>query len=307
MEIVPFEPGMAEAVARRYNDLIEPVPECYSVSADRFSDLTALAPRKSDRVRDERLMVARCADGEVAGFVHVGIGTPTKHDHFMHGDAPAIRFLAHRPGERAVGQALIEWAEGWGRERGFGEVCAWVSGWRYRFYHFPCAHLSERMGHVRALFGMNGYEVVDAELYLTWYDFRPPEPKHPSFDVDLSTAQVEGNFGPALEVTATVAGEQAGVCRMDRGQASPGPESAQWCFCDNLWVADRLQGKRLGMYLLSAALKEMHEAGCRHAAISASGPNYRAHLFYTNLGYQVADHTVAFRKGLRDAGSRSGG
>ena len=301
MEIVAFEPEMAEGVARCYNELITSVPECYPVPVERFATIEALAAEKRGRVRDEQLMVARSEDGGVAGFVHVGIAAPTKHDSFMKDDAPAIRFLAYRPGERAVGQALIGWAEDWAAEGGFDQIFAWVCGWRYRFYHFPCAHLSQHMGHVRALFGMNGYEVVDVEHYLTWRHFPAVEAGRPAFEFDLKVSDTQGRLGLCLEVKATAGEEVLGVCRMERGQASPGPESEAWCFCDNLWVIDRVQGKRLGRYLLATALNEVRRTGCKHAAISTEGSNYRAQLMYTNMGYQMTDCTLAFRKELSRA------
>jgi ribosomal protein S18 acetylase RimI-like enzyme len=66
-------------------------------------------------------------------------------------------------------------------------------------------------------------------------------------------------------------------------------------------VADRLQGQRLGRFLISTALQEMHRAGCRHASISTLWSNYRAALLYTGLGYQHTDRTVCFIKLLSDS------
>ncbi len=76
MEIVGFEPTMADDVARCYNDLIEPVPDCYPVPADRFASLAGLA---SGRLREEAMMVA-VESGEVVGFVHVGIALPAEEE-----------------------------------------------------------------------------------------------------------------------------------------------------------------------------------------------------------------------------------
>lgn len=293
MEIVTFEPKLAEGVARCYNDLIEPVPECYPVSPDRFASVEALAHR---RVRDEEIAVA-LEGRDVAGFVHVGVALPTKGDHEPKGEPAVIRFLSYRSGQRAVGQALLQWAEAWAGEHGKDTMVAWEAELRYPFYHFGYAHLSEHIGHVRALLGMKGYRELGGELYLTWRDYTPPEPPRPPLDVEPKLEWREGTIGRRLSVSAMQDNKEVGRCDMDRGQHSR-PSATDWCFCDALWVQDELQSKRVGTFLLCAALTEMHERGCRHAAISTGHDNYRAQLMYTNLGYQLTDYTVVFRKEL---------
>ena len=61
--------------------------------------------------------------------------------------------------------------------------------------------------------------------------------------------------------------------------------------------ADAIQG--LGRYLLQRALREMHGAGYRHAAISTHWRNYRAFLFYSNYGYRVVDWTYGLRREIQ--------
>jgi GNAT superfamily N-acetyltransferase len=294
MQVVSFEPSMADDVARCYNELIAPVPECSPVEAERFASLEAL---RHDRLREEQIAVPR-EGGEVAGFVHVGLALPATGDEYPTGEPAAIRALSYRPGERRVGQALLGWAEEWARERERADVVAWHAGLRYRFYHFGWAHLSERIGHVRALFGMNGYREVDSELLLTWPDFEPSPAERPEVEFELKLDWHDGPIGPRLSVLAMRDEKEVGHCRIDHGQHSQGPRAQEWCYCNALWVADALQGRRLGRYLLSTGLAEMRKAGCRHAAISTNGTNYRAQLMYTNMGYRMTDYTVAFRKEL---------
>jgi GNAT superfamily N-acetyltransferase len=294
VQIVRFEPNMASGVAQCYNDLIEPVPECYPVLAERFRSLAALSHR---RMRDEEIMVAR-ADGDVVGFVHVGIALPAKDDEEPKGEPGVIRFLSYRVGQRGVGQALLEWAEGWMRERQRDAVVAWEAELRYPFYHFGYAHLSERIGHVRGLLGMNGYREMGGELYFTWPDFTPPQVERPPFDFDLKAEWREGPSAKWLSVVAMQGEAKVGHCNMDLREESPAPEAKEWCYCDALWVTERLQRKRLGTFLLATALDEMRKTGCKHAAISTGGTNYRAQLMYANMGFQVVDYTVVFRKEL---------
>jgi GNAT superfamily N-acetyltransferase len=296
MEIVRFEPGMAAGVARCYNDLIEPVPECHPVPGDTFRSVEALSHR---RVRDEEIAVAQ-EGGEVVGFVHVGIALPAKGDEEPKGEPGVIRLLSYRVGQRPVGQALLEWAEQWARHRKRKAVVAWEAELRYPFYHFGYAHLSQRIGHVRALFGRNGYQELGGELYFTWPNFTPPKAERPPLDFDLKVEWRKGPAGRWLSVAALQRGQKVGHCNIDLGQQSPGPHAKDWCYCDALWVTERLQGRRLGTFLLSTALTEMHQAGCKHAAISTGGTNYRAQLMYANMGFQVTDYTVAFRRQFKD-------
>ena len=52
MDIVAFEPGLAASLARCYNTLVEPVPECPPVPAERFASPEAL---RHKRLRDEAI------------------------------------------------------------------------------------------------------------------------------------------------------------------------------------------------------------------------------------------------------------
>ena len=294
MDIVAFEPSLAESVARCYNDLIEPVPECYPVSAERFADLDAL---RHKRLREEEIAVAR-EGGEAVGFVHVGIARPANHRDEPKGEPGVIRFLSYPVGRRPVGQALLEWAEDWARERGRDTMVAWEAQLRYRFYHFAHAHLSERIGHLRALMGMNGYAEFNSELYLTWPNFEPPNLEPPPLDFDLKAEWEERANDKRLAVRAMQGQQEVGFCHMKLLGHSPSPDGSRWCYCGELSVTERVQGNRLGLFLLWSALHEMRKAGCQHAAITTNGKNYRAQLMYTNMGFQVSDYTVVFKKEL---------
>jgi len=292
MEIISFEASMADGVAKCYNELIEPLQFCYPIPVERFASVEALGHKL---VRDEEIVVAR-RDGEVIGFAHVGIALPPRNENELQGEPAVIRCLAYRAGERRVGQGLLEWVETWAKEREREAVYAWHAGYRYPFYYFEWAHLSVQIGHVRALLGANGYEEHDSEIYMVWRDFG---------GLDLSMPEVEFEIIPAwdgrwLTVKAMQAGERIGFCDMHRRLPSPAPDADDWCHCDWLWVADRLRGKRLGVYLLVRGMREMREVGCKHATISTNMTNYRAQLMYTNMGYRVTDTTVALRKRLRE-------
>lgn len=65
-----------------------------------------------------------------------------------------------------------------------------------------------------------------------------------------------------------------------------------------LFIADEMQGRGLGKYLLRRALAEMRGAGYRHAIISTSLGNDRAFVFYSNFGYRFCDWTYGWRREL---------
>jgi hypothetical protein len=82
-----------------------------------------------------------------------------------------IRFLGVLPGQRAAGQALLLQAEETLRERGMDKVVAFHQHKRYPFYHLPSAYLSDRLGHIDALLGWNGYRRIAGEVYMDWVDY----------------------------------------------------------------------------------------------------------------------------------------
>ena len=293
MDIVPFEPQMAEKITRLYNELIEPVPDVHPVPAERFASVGALT---SKWLRDERVMVGR-HDGEVAGFVHVGVALPADESPCPKGEQAAVRFLGYRLGQRDVGRRLLEWVDEYAREQGRSTVLAWHYFARYPFYHCPWGQLSQRMAHVRALFGMYGYaEAGDSEIYFHWHDFEPPAAPTPPLEVEMKPRWSDGPLGSRMVLRAMQRDRELGSCCMDRGQTSPHPDAADWCYCDWIGVKEEHRGKRLGVFLLVSALHEMKRAGCKHAAISTTWNNYRAALFYTNLGYRFADQTYSLKK-----------
>ncbi len=297
IEIIPFQPEMADDVARCYNEAIAPVPDCHPVPAERFASIQSLA---TDRLRDEAILVAR-DDGNIAGFAHLGIVLPREHHHDEHpaGEPAATRFLTYPVGGREVGNRLLAAAEEYARKHGRGRIIAFHYHARYPFYHCPWGHLSSHMAHIRALLGMHGYEDAgDSEFYFNWHDFEPPQAIEPPPGVALEPRWTEGRLGTRLTLRALQGAEELGVCNIDRGQTSPSPHAKDWCYVDWIGVEEAHQGKGLGRILLVNALHEMRRAGCRHASISTTWNNYRAALFYTNLGFRFADQTYSYKKEL---------
>ncbi len=293
IEITPFEPEMADEVTRCYNEVATLAPHCYPVEVARFRDLGSLSHQ---RLRDEAIFVAR--DNGLEGFVHLGIALPGTGEEPM-GEPAVIRFLAYPVGRRAIGQRLLDHTEQWAREHGRAEMHAFHAAYRYPFHHFGWAHLSESIGHVRALLGQNSYQIYNGEMYMIWQDYQPPAATRPDLEFELEFNWQQAPIGERLNLRAMQGGKQIGICNMDHGLASPAPDASNWAYCDWLCVNDEMQGRRLGVFLLATALAEMRKRGCKHAAISTNVTNYRAELFYANLGYRVIDLTHVWRKELQ--------
>ncbi|NIM07310.1 MAG: GNAT family N-acetyltransferase [Armatimonadetes bacterium] len=305
MEILQFQPDMADGLARCYSDIVSHVPHCQAVTAETFSSMEQLA---TPACREEALLAAS-EKGEVAGFVHVGIALPPSKEWDLQNEPGVIRFLSYRPGERRIGEALLQAAEKWARERSRTAIAAWYWNYRYPFYHLPHALLSDRLGHIHSLFGMAGYAAKEGEVFFEWQDFNPPAPVKPPLEFQLQIEwqeQVEHDpheYGRGgVVVKAIHKGKWLGQCNIlhmnDKSSCSKAPE---WSFCDNLAVEQPIQGKGVGRFLLATALTEMRDAGCRHTAISTNATNHRAYLFYTNFGYRFLDRTFWFHKELQQA------
>lgn len=307
MDLLPYKPDMAPDMASAYNTIIRPVPHCYPVSAERFASVTAAAAEggSSDKLlRDERAFVA--AQGRsILGFVHVAIGRRNADDPDEHG---LIYFLWYQPGQRRAGRALLSAAHQYVQQQGMCDVIAFSQWRRYPFYYLPSAYLSDRLGHVGALLGMDGYQRLGGEVYMDWPDYPALEPAPLEVEVDISLewrpARSERSGGgvhpspgkrPGLYVHAHQGKDHVGICQcVSCGDYSGASEAQDWSFTKWIGISEHVQGQGLGRHLLQRALLELRSAGYRHAAISTARDNYRAALFYTNLGYQVIDWTYAY-------------
>ena len=274
------------------------VPHCWPVPPSTLEAMLGEGEVERDGVRllEQAVLVAG-AGGE--GFVHVGRQAVHKgQDH----EVGVIRFLACRRGERAAGDALLEAAESWMRERGLRQSTVMPQVWRYPFYGFPHAYLSDRLDHVQALVRFRGYTRTGGEVFLDWPEMQPEAPTPPDgleFDLRVEDRPGAGRR-PGLRLQALRDGEGIGECVLvSGGDSSPSADEAHdFAFCDWLGVNDNHQGQGLGRYLLAQAMYLARERGYRHGAISTALSNDRAFLFYTNHGFQVVDWTYEFSREL---------
>ncbi len=292
----PFDSSLAPDLARCYNETISTVPDTVPRPEAYFADPVA-QPSLHYSLGEQELVVAE-ESGQIVGFVHVAVAPPSKEDWHPQGEPAAIRCLLYQPGYRTAGAALLEWAEQWAWAHGKQEIIAWHSLYGYP-YQSPWTYLSERLGHVRSLLGMAGYTAMDILIYLSWHDFTLLQLPRSELEFEVHMSQTDGVLSPRLNIEARGPQDHYGACGMERGHASPRSDANDWCYCAGLFINEKVQGRRLGLYLLALGLQEMRRQGCRHSCISVNRNNYRAELLYTNVGYRHRDLSTAWRKELK--------
>jgi GNAT superfamily N-acetyltransferase len=296
MQLAPYDPHMLDDVAVVYNEAATGTPYCYPVTPGTFASIVPAAGRPPHaHLAHSEMLVAR-DDCEVVGFIHFGMQAPDRHGAW----SGVICFLCQRRGRRAAGQALLEAAEQRLRERGATEVLAFHQHHRYPFYHLEHAYVSDRLAHVFALLGANGYERSHGEVYLDWPDYAPVDPGPPPSGLKLDHEwQEHENRRPSLVLRAMKGDHEIGVCENHACGEMPSPPEVRAAFLTHWLGVEESSGRQgLAKYLLARARLELHARGYRHAVISTNWRNYPAMLLYANYGYRVADWTYGFTRTL---------
>ncbi len=299
MNIQPFQVNLISHLVKAYNRAVEPVPHCYRVDEQHFqSELVNVISGEASETRHDETVFVAVDQRKLVGFVHVAAG-PLKPGKDTD-DEGLIRFFWYQAGKREAGESLLQAAEDHCRSLGMKTVNAFPQKHRYSFYMFKSAYLSDRLGHVAALLGMSGYRRSGGEVYMDWIDFSVEEPAPLP---GLLEAEVEHSTGlgrlPNINLCVRLEESTIGDCQnVSAGDFSRDRLAQEWTFTQWLAVDDEYQSIGLGKYMLLRALWEAQTMGYRHAAISTAWDNYRAFLFYTNLGYQVVDCTYGYRKEL---------
>jgi GNAT superfamily N-acetyltransferase len=251
---------------------------------------------RDERPQSDTAFVALQGES-VLGYAHLVVG---RRDRDATAECGLLRFFWYEPGYRSVGQGLLETAEGHFRQCDVQRINVFPQEHRYPFYHLPSAYLSDHLGQVGALLGHNGYRRTRGEVYMDWPDYPllAPVPVETPVNVVLEWRSDRG-VRPGVVLRAFQGGRQVGECHcVSCGDYADAEEAQDWWFVKWIGVEEDVQGQGLGRYLLQRALLEMRGAGYRHAAISTARYNYRAALFYTNLGYRVVDWTYEYEREL---------
>ena len=275
------------------------VPHCYPLSPEEFGigrdqvigdDLTV-------SLHSERVIVGMQGN-DVLGFAHVRVGDIERSHRKRKLSGGFIHFLTYAAGHRAVGQGILEACETHFADAGASIIYAF-DGHFYRFHHLGFPLVSDRMGQVYGLFGLNGYRLAGTgEVYMESLDYAVAEPVLPEPGVEIQVLVQEGRGNlPNVTVRAMREGKQTGTCiALACGDFCRAPEAQDRIFVKWLGVEEEEQGRGWGRYLLTRTLWEARRLGYRHTVISTNKQNYRAQLFYTNYGYTVTDTIYGFVK-----------
>jgi ribosomal protein S18 acetylase RimI-like enzyme len=300
----------AGELAGCYNRQIEDVPYCYSQSPETFSrgveeDLGELYGfKRREAMTDEKLIVAE-EKGSPVGFADVGVHETSQAESTQR--AGVIRFLAYEPGQRAVGQALLEASEGEFSQLGLTKVAAFTKGLIYHFCS-PDGGLSSLSAHVGGLLGLQGYQVGSRTVNMARESVEGEEPFCPDADVRLSVGgENRRSRFAAVMVDAQLDkdGEQVDVGEClgypwDYVQSND--DAHDQIYINWLGIRRDLQGQGWGRYLLWKTLEQAQAAGYRQCVLGTDERNSRALLFYANYGFRVTHISHSYEKSL-DAGS----
>lgn len=303
IEIINCNGGLIRDLVKLYNEAIRHIPHCYPVGRREFA--TALAPAMGgapDVTRHDEAILAAMESSELLGFVHMAIGKPELSDDeaLPEPDAGLLRFLWYRPGSRHAGEALLDAAEEYWSQRHIQTVAGFLHQHNYNFYHLPPARLSDRIGHIGALLGIRGYEIVTGGVFLDWRNFSVPTQTPDPWPVTYEVEHVEhSTTRPGITLRAFLEGQQIGIgVSVSCAERSHARRAQEWLYTEWLDVEVAYQGRGLGRALLQRTLHEARKLGYRHAVISTGWRNYRAYSFFTNFGYRVSDWTYAWTRAL---------
>ena len=300
MEILQYKPSLLKPVIEFYNELIAEVPHCYPVEEEDFTyamrSVIGQSDVDDDDFKGETAFVAIC-DGSVKAFVHVGYEDENGNGEKVY--KGVIRFLGYQRGERKIGQAILNKAEDYFKDNNVSRIVVFSKIYRYNFYHFEYAELSDTLDHIHGLLGINEYQSYHGQVFLDWQNYKVNPPSiNPSIELRVEWKDGRGKL-PNCHIKAYKDGEEIGECwNVSCGQFSSHPDVQDWVYTDWIGVEDDYQGEGLGKYLLQSSLHEMHRVGYKHAALSTDWDNNRALLFYSNFGYRAVDWTYAYQKTL---------
>jgi hypothetical protein len=201
MDITLWNISDAAKLAAFYNAQIADTPFCYPVTPEEFGSGIIYHEEGNPGVVSQEKLIVGLHQARIVGFSHVAKQAK------KNGDIGTIRFFRYLRGFRTVGQTILEESERYLHSLGLSEIQG-CPGPGYRFHRSRWdATLTNSTGHVRALFGINGYQLM------TWGEARPAG--HAFMHVPLDQ-ETEPN-SPDAEIETEVV-----YARWDRWE--PGPE-----------------------------------------------------------------------------------
>lgn len=287
-----------------YNQQVNDIPHCYPVSLEEFENgfrFKKFTSQPHTELQSEAIIAVK-ENEEFLGFADIAVAE-FEQDGEVRKEG-LIRFLAYQPGHRSLGQAILDESERYLKRHGINKINAfrisYPKDYCYSFYHLGFGLVSDRKWHLCALFLMNGYQIEGGEVFMHWPEYEVSLPEVPDNKVEIVVTRELGLGSlPNLTVEALRDGNEIGVCHsLSAGQYCQAKEAQDWVFIKWLGVEESKQKQGWGRYLLQRNLWEMKKIGYKNTIISTNIKNYRAQLFYTNYGYNIADTTYQFVKNL---------
>ncbi|NKB71019.1 MAG: GNAT family N-acetyltransferase [Candidatus Latescibacteria bacterium] len=288
MKILNLEDIDPEILRPIYRETTADVPYCFPVSCDEFKE-GLLAPLQQ---LDNQKLVLGQLDGAIVGFAHIAL---SKQDG-QPGLNGSIRFLGYRKGNRPIAQSILESAEKYLFDLGIEHID--VPAHNYAFYRFNFGPLSDKMAHICALLGINGYEPTGGWLLMELADYQIEKPIPLAHRIEIAAEVEDTNHRhPNITIRLLRAGNQIGLCEASpAGRFHADPSAQDTFYIGWMEVTESERGRRLGRFLLEATLWEMQNRGYNNAVLHTNCGNRRAQLLYAGMGFKVLDTSYEFRK-----------
>ncbi|MGB9597399.1 MAG: hypothetical protein ACPL7B_14050, partial [Candidatus Poribacteria bacterium] len=183
-----------------YNKQLKGTPYFYPVTTDEFEDGIRNRINYSEKLYSEKIIVGE-NDGKTLGFAHISVGEAKQFGQVKNGGF--IHFLTYQSGYRSIGQAILDECEKYLCDFKVPQIWAFLHASNYRFYHLGFGYISDKIGHVLALFRMNGYDVDLGEIFMKYPKYNISEPKLPdnNIKIDISPNIGRGRL-PNLHIKA---------------------------------------------------------------------------------------------------------
>ena len=285
----------ADSLSEVWSESTTKAPFSYSVVPEDFA--SGLVPNLEDSEslatdREQKLLVAS-VDAEPVGFAHICAGPAEVRGEDT--ECGIIRCLAFVPDFPAVGQLLLESAEGLLTDYGYIDAFPLYHG--YSFHNYKVGVLSDRLAHVRKLFSENGYTPHDAHLTLERrIGGVTPVPIAAQVNVEKVPTHAER---PNIFVRASSGDSRIGICRMFSCQTYANlAELASCCYLRWLGVDQEHRRQGIGHHLLNRALSEAQVEGYKRVILNCRENNIAAVSLYTRVGFRIGDVSSAYVKRL---------
>jgi len=291
MEIEEVDINEAGHASGLYNQIAEPVPFSFPVDDDQFR--MGIVWDGGDHglhryLRDQRVLHCR-AGSSIVGFTHIAV------EHRDEARRGVIRFIGFLPGDRRVGQMLLDEAERQLRSADVDVIMAFARDYGYPFHLKATGDLSYSLSHIVGLLGSNGYSLpphhrytLSQEIHFDWPSLNVTRPELPDERLVVQIARDESISDlPKLMFHLELEGQKVGESETWPVGRWTTAHGAREMFAMSIDIGDQWQGRGWGRYLLTRGLWEMQQLGYDRAVLGTNPENYPAVSMYANMGFTI--------------------